>query len=66
MTGHIFVFNQGIVKLREYIVSGEMGKVHYAHCERTNLGPFRYDVMGSRQVLGGHHRAVCEEERHRG
>lgn len=44
MTGHIFVFNQGIIKLREYIVSGEMGKVHYAHSERTNLGPFRYDV----------------------
>ena len=44
MTGHIFVFNQGIVKLREYIASGEMGKIHYAHSERTNLGPFRYDV----------------------
>ena len=44
MVGHIFVFNQGIVKLREYIASGEMGKIHYAHSERTNLGPFRYDV----------------------
>jgi predicted dehydrogenase len=44
MAGHIFVFNQGIIKLREYIALGEMGKVYYAHCERTNLGPFRYDV----------------------
>ncbi|MDE1920174.1 MAG: Gfo/Idh/MocA family oxidoreductase [Candidatus Omnitrophica bacterium] len=44
MTGHIFIFNQGIVKLREYIQSGEIGKVHYAHSQRTNLGPFRYDV----------------------
>ena len=44
MVGHIFVFNQGIVKLREYIASGEMGRVHYAHSERTNLVPFRYDV----------------------
>ncbi len=44
MAGHIFVFNQGIAKLREYIASGELGKVHYAHSERTNLGPFRYDV----------------------
>jgi len=26
MTGHIFVFNQGIVKLREYIASGEMAR----------------------------------------
>ena len=44
MVGHIFVFNQGIVKLKEYLQKGELGRVHYAHSERTNLGPFRYDV----------------------
>ncbi len=44
MVGHIFVFNQGVVKLREYIKSDDLGKIHYAHSERTNLGPFRYDV----------------------
>ncbi len=44
MTGHIFVFNQGVVKLKEYITAGELGRIHYAHSERTNLGPFRYDV----------------------
>ena len=44
MVGHIFVFNSGIVKLREYIQNQELGKIHYAHSERTNLGPFRYDV----------------------
>ena len=44
MVGHIFVFNQGIVKMREYIQLQELGTVHYAHSERTNLGPFRYDV----------------------
>ncbi len=44
MVGHIFVFNKGIVQLKEYIDSGEIGDVHYAHSERTNLGPFRYDV----------------------
>ncbi len=44
MVGHIFVFNQGIVRLKEYIKSGELGKIQYAHSERTNLGPFRYDV----------------------
>ena len=44
MAGHVFVFNPGIVKLREYIQSGELGQIHYAHSERTNLGPFRYDV----------------------
>jgi len=44
MVGHVFVFNKGIVRLKEYIQSGELGKIHYAHSERTNLGPFRYDV----------------------
>lgn len=44
MVGHIFVFNQGVLKLREYIKAGDLGTVHYAHSERTNLGPFRYDV----------------------
>ncbi len=44
MVGHVFVFNRGIVKLREYIRSGELGSIQYAHSERTNLGPFRYDV----------------------
>lgn len=44
MVGHIFVFNQGIIKLREYIQHGQLGCIHYAHSQRTNLGPFRYDV----------------------
>lgn len=44
MVGHIFIFNRGIVRLKEYVESGELGRIHYAHSERTNLGPFRYDV----------------------
>jgi len=44
MVGHVFVFNRGIVRLKEYIESGELGRIQYAHSERTNLGPFRYDV----------------------
>ena len=44
MVGHIFVFNRGIVRVKEYIQSGELGRIQYAHSERTNLGPFRYDV----------------------
>ncbi len=42
--GHIFLFNEGIRKLKEYVQSGELGNIYYAHSERTNLGPFRYDV----------------------
>lgn len=44
MVGHVFVFNAGIVWLKDYIQSGELGKIHYAYATRTNLGPFRYDV----------------------
>ena len=44
MVGHIFLFNAGIVWLKEYISSGELGKIYYAYSTRTNLGPFRYDV----------------------
>lgn len=42
--GHIFLFNEGIRCLKQYIQSGELGNIFYAHSERTNLGPFRYDV----------------------
>ncbi|MBF0384950.1 MAG: Gfo/Idh/MocA family oxidoreductase [Candidatus Omnitrophica bacterium] len=44
MVGHVFIFNPGIVSLKQYIKSGELGTIHYAHSTRTNLGPFRYDV----------------------
>ncbi len=44
MVGHVFVFNMGIIRLKEYLSAGELGRILYAHAERTNLGPFRYDV----------------------
>jgi predicted dehydrogenase len=44
MVGHVFVFNAGIRWIKDYLASGDMGKIYYAHSERTNLGPFRYDV----------------------
>ncbi len=44
MVGHIFVFNPGIIWLKEYLQSGDLGKIFYAYSTRTNLGPFRYDV----------------------
>lgn len=44
MVGHVFTFNSGVRWVKDYIDSGEMGKIYYAHSERTNLGPFRYDV----------------------
>jgi len=44
MVGHVFIFNAGIQKLREYVRFGELGKVRYIHSTRTNLGPVRSDV----------------------
>jgi predicted dehydrogenase len=44
MVGHVFLFNIGIQKLKEYIRSGDIGRVYYIHATRTNLGPIRQDV----------------------
>lgn len=44
MVGHVFVFNSGIIKLKELISSGELGTVQYLDAVRTNLGPMRGDV----------------------
>ncbi len=44
MVGYVFVFNSGIIKLRELIANGELGKIQYLDAVRTNLGPIRGDV----------------------
>lgn len=44
VVGHVFLFNEGIRKVREYIQSGELGRIYYIHATRTNLGPVRTDV----------------------
>lgn len=44
MVGHVFLFNNGIIKLRNLIEAGELGRIHYLDAVRTNLGPVRGDV----------------------
>lgn len=44
MVGHVFVFNGGILKLKELIDGGQLGRVQYLDAVRTNLGPVRGDV----------------------
>lgn len=44
LVGHVFLFNTGIQKLREYIQNDTLGKVYYIHSTRTNLGPIRDDA----------------------
>lgn len=44
MVGHTFLFNSGVVKLKELIDAGELGSLYYLSSTRTNLGPIRLDV----------------------
>ena len=43
MVGHVFLFNPGIVKMKELIDKGELGRLYYLLAIRTNLGPIRKD-----------------------
>jgi predicted dehydrogenase len=53
MCGHIFLFNPGIRKLRQYIEEGTLGRIYYMGATRTNLGPLRSDVNALHD-LGSH------------
>jgi predicted dehydrogenase len=44
MVGHVFLFNGGILKLKELIRFNDLGRIHYASAVRTNLGPIREDI----------------------
>ena len=44
MPGHVFLFNAGILKLKELVDAGEAGRICCLRALRTNLGPVRRDV----------------------
>ncbi len=44
MVGYVFLFNPGIVKLKELIDAGELGTPQYLSATRTNLGIFQEDI----------------------
>ncbi|UCB56947.1 MAG: Gfo/Idh/MocA family oxidoreductase [Candidatus Omnitrophota bacterium] len=44
MVGYVFLYNNGIVSLKDYIKNKELGRIQYLHFARTNLGPIRDDV----------------------
>jgi predicted dehydrogenase len=43
MVGHLMVYHPGVVRLRELLGSGELGRLHYIHSTRVNLGRIRHD-----------------------
>jgi predicted dehydrogenase len=44
LVGHTFLYNVGILKLKEAILESEVGDIYYMYSRRTNLGPVRDDV----------------------
>lgn len=44
MVGHVFLYNQGVERVKRYLDAGELGDVYYLSMTRTNLGPIRTDV----------------------
>lgn len=44
MSGHTFIFNNGIIKIKEIIDSGELGDIAYLISDRLNFGIVREDV----------------------
>ena len=43
MTGHVFLFNPGIIKVKELVDKADAGRLYYLSALRTNLGPIRQD-----------------------
>jgi len=44
MCAHIFIYNNVIQKLREYLADGTLGRVYYMAATRTSLDPHRRDI----------------------
>lgn len=44
MVGHTFIYNDAVNFLKNYIDSGELGKVFYLYSQRLNLGRIRHDL----------------------
>ncbi len=59
MVGHVFLFNPGILKLREYLQAGTLGDLYYLAARRTNLGPIRADVNAAYD-LASHDLAIFQ------
>lgn len=41
MVGHLLEYHPGVVKLKELVDNGELGKINYIYSNRLNLGKFR-------------------------
>ena len=44
MVGHTFEFNPAVIRIKELIAQGELGKIYYITSRRLNLGKIRDDI----------------------
>jgi predicted dehydrogenase len=44
MVGHTFEFNPAVRELKQRVMAGELGSIHYIHSPWRNLGLYRSDV----------------------
>lgn len=44
MVGHVFEYNPAVQKLRDLVVSGDLGQIYYIYSTRVNLGQIRDDL----------------------
>jgi predicted dehydrogenase len=44
MVGHVFLYNDAIRRVKEYLDEGRLGRIYYASAVRTSPGPVRTDV----------------------
>jgi len=44
MVGHTFEYNPAVIKAKEYITNGELGKIYYITSRRLNLGIVRDNI----------------------
>ena len=43
MTGHLLLHHPAVVRLKELVASGELGRIYYLYSQRVNLGKIRAD-----------------------
>jgi predicted dehydrogenase len=44
MTGHVFEYNAAVIRIKQYLDSGELGRLLYVYSHRVNLGRIQDDV----------------------
>jgi predicted dehydrogenase len=59
LVGHVFLYNEGVRRVKQYIDANALGRVYYIAMVRTNLGPIRPDVNAAWD-LGAHDVAIAQ------